>query len=116
MAVLIEHVLHSTFCAPFSDVCAAMNPQELEVMRMLYENGCTPSGEEACCLRLRGSGGDGGSTGAESRSSYLEMYKEKKEEKVRVIYMAIRTACSMYRAVRIMCIYSCLLSQSCRSQ
>lgn len=32
--------------------------------------------------RLRGAGGDGGSTGAESRSSYLEMYKEKKEEKV----------------------------------
>ena len=33
-------------------------------------------------LRLRGGGGDGGSTGAESRSSYLEMYKERKEEKV----------------------------------
>lgn len=33
-------------------------------------------------LRFRGGGGDGGSTGAESRSSYLEMYKERKEDKV----------------------------------
>jgi hypothetical protein len=33
-------------------------------------------------LRLRGGGGDGGSTGAESRSSYLEMYKERKDDKV----------------------------------
>lgn len=32
--------------------------------------------------RFRGGGGDGGSTGAESRSSYLEMYKEKKQEMV----------------------------------
>lgn len=31
---------------------------------------------------LRGGGGDGGSTGAESRSSYLEMYAPKKLEKV----------------------------------
>jgi hypothetical protein len=33
-------------------------------------------------LRLRGGGGDGGATGAESRSSYLEMYMEKKPDKV----------------------------------
>ena len=32
--------------------------------------------------RLRGGGGDGGATGAESRSSYLEMYMGKKPEKV----------------------------------
>jgi hypothetical protein len=32
--------------------------------------------------RLRGGGGDGGSTGSESRSSYLEMYAIKKPEKV----------------------------------
>ena len=34
--------------------------------------------------RMRGGGGDGGSTGAESRSAYLDMYKEKKTEKVRL--------------------------------
>ena len=33
-------------------------------------------------LRLRGGGGDGGATGAESRDSYLEMYREKKKDKV----------------------------------
>ena len=35
-------------------------------------------------LRLRGGGGDGGATGAESRISYLEMYASKKPDKVRV--------------------------------
>jgi hypothetical protein len=33
-------------------------------------------------LRIRGGGGDGGSTGAESRASYLEMYATKKPDKV----------------------------------
>lgn len=33
--------------------------------------------------RLRGGGGDGGATGAESRSCYLEMYLGKKPDKVR---------------------------------
>ena len=33
--------------------------------------------------RLRGGGGDGGSTGAESRSSFLEMYARKKPAKAR---------------------------------
>lgn len=32
--------------------------------------------------KLLGGGGDGGSTGAESRSSYLEMYQDKKPDKV----------------------------------
>ena len=35
-------------------------------------------------LRLRGGGGDGGSTGAESRASYLEMYATKKPSKARL--------------------------------
>ena len=42
------------------------------------------------CLRLRGGGGDGGATGAESRSSYLEMYKEKKTGEMR---SALAPAC-----------------------
>lgn len=36
-------------------------------------------------LRLVGGGGDGGSTGAESRDCYLDMYKEKKASKVQHI-------------------------------
>jgi hypothetical protein len=42
------------------------------------EHGATLS----ACSRLLGGGGDGGSTGAESRSCYLEMYAEKKPDKV----------------------------------
>jgi hypothetical protein len=59
--------------------------ETVEGFRDVFDSGCTLSGLETCSLRLRGAGGDGGSTGAESRSSYLEMYKEKKEEKVRII-------------------------------
>lgn len=40
--------------------------------------------------RLRGGGGDGGSTGAESRSSFLEMYATKKVAKVLVNGSAFR--------------------------
>ena len=40
------------------------------------------------CLRLRGGGGDGGATGAESRSSYLEMYKTQKPGEVRASRVA----------------------------
>ena len=35
--------------------------------------------------KLRGGGGDGGSTGAESRSSFLEMYATKKAAKVLLV-------------------------------
>lgn len=37
-------------------------------------------------LRLRGGGGDGGATGAESRISYLEMYMGKKVDKASPCY------------------------------
>jgi hypothetical protein len=40
------------------------------------------SGNDDTVLRCRGGGGDGGSTGAESRSCYLEMYKGKQHDKV----------------------------------
>lgn len=41
---------------------------------------------------LCGGGGDGGATGAESRSSYLEMYKDKVADKA--CYPADAAACS----------------------
>ena len=45
--------------------------------------------------RLCGGGGDGGSTGAESRVSYLEMYASKRPEKVRTpLLSAVRLAYS----------------------
>ncbi|KAA6425493.1 MAG: UPF0549 C20orf43 protein [Trebouxia sp. A1-2] len=53
-------------------------PQEVQ----LASAGVRPGDFIALHKRLRGGGGDGGSTGAESRSSFLEMYATKKAAKV----------------------------------
>ena len=45
--------------------------------------------------RLRGGGGDGGSTGAESRSSFLEMYATKKAAKVCSAALKFQAFCSV---------------------
>ena len=45
-------------------------------------------------LRLRGGGGDGGATGAESRISYLEMYASKKPDKVGLKNFSPFVSCS----------------------
>ena len=47
----------------------------------LAEAGVAAGAALTAQLRLRGGGGDGGSTGAESRSCYLEMYAGKKPDK-----------------------------------
>ncbi len=44
--------------------------------------GILPGSQVNVAVRARGGGGDGGSTGAESRSSFLEMYAQKKPDKV----------------------------------
>jgi hypothetical protein len=44
--------------------------------------GLTSGDAVNVALRVLGGGGDGGSTGAESRSCYLEMYQRKKPDKV----------------------------------
>lgn len=51
------------------------------------------------CLRLRGGGGDGGATGAESRSSYLEMYKTQKTGAVRASRCAAPRRLALTRGV-----------------
>lgn len=51
-----------------------------DVLASLEQLGTPPTLQ--LCFRLRGGGGDGGATGAESRSCYLEMYAEKKNDKV----------------------------------
>lgn len=48
----------------------------------LAQAGLSDGATVTVCSRLRGGGGDGGSTGAESRSCYLEMYAERKPDKV----------------------------------
>ena len=52
-----------------------------EKMMMLMTNVLVNRDEIAAERGLRGGGGDGGTTGAESRSTYLDMYKEKKKDK-----------------------------------
>lgn len=51
--------------------------------KRLGEVGLQPGSTLFTTCRLLGGGGDGGSTGAESRSCYLEMYATKKADKVR---------------------------------
>ena len=49
---------------------------------ILSDLGVVSGSRLEIALRLRGGGGDGGATGAESRISYLEMYASKKPDKV----------------------------------
>ena len=54
----------------------------LDLRQSLVAAGVVPGASLQLLPRLRGGGGDGGSTGAESRSCYLEMYLGKKPDKV----------------------------------
>lgn len=56
--------------------------RQLNESLQLPAAGLSDGGTVTVCSRLRGAGGDGGSTGAESRSCYLEMYAERKPDKV----------------------------------
>lgn len=58
------------------------NGRQLQDGVTLLAAGVSAGATLAVTRRLRGGGGDGGSTGAESRSCYLEMYAEKKPDKV----------------------------------
>jgi hypothetical protein len=54
----------------------------LNPLSTVAAEGLPPCATLQLVARLRGGGGDGGSTGAESRSSYLEMYMGKRPDKV----------------------------------
>lgn len=58
------------------------NSRQLQDASTLLQAGVAEGTTLSISCRLRGGGGDGGSTGAESRSCYLEMYAEKKPDKV----------------------------------
>jgi hypothetical protein len=58
------------------------NSKQLDDTATLSQAGVTDGATLSISSRLRGGGGDGGSTGAESRSCYLEMYAERKPDKV----------------------------------
>ena len=56
--------------------------QRLSDQKTLREAQIADSSWLTAHMKVRGGGGDGGATGAESRSSYLEMYMSKKPDKV----------------------------------
>jgi hypothetical protein len=60
------------------------NRRQLQDSSTLADAAVHDGATISVCSRLRGGGGDGGSTGAESRSCYLEMYAQRKPDKVRV--------------------------------
>lgn len=69
----------ATLCSP---MVLVHNSRQLQESSTLQQAGVTNGATLSVVLRVRGGGGDGGSTGAESRSCYLEMYAEKKPDKV----------------------------------
>lgn len=79
--------LHSSSCFLFTPelqrvVCGG---RTLDPHSSLAAAGVPPGATLELLPRLLGGGGDGGSTGAESRSCYLEMYAGKKADKVKAV-------------------------------
>ncbi|KAK4374835.1 hypothetical protein RND71_005512 [Anisodus tanguticus] len=58
------------------------NGKPMNDSTLLYKSGISPFSTLVLRFRLRGGGGDGGATGAESRDCYLKMYAEKKPDKI----------------------------------
>ncbi|XP_059290463.1 uncharacterized protein LOC132044000 [Lycium ferocissimum] len=57
------------------------NGKPVKDSTLLCNSGISPFSTLILRFRLRGGGGDGGATGAESRDCYLKMYAEKKPDK-----------------------------------
>ena len=74
------HISCSSFCLCLQSVTYRGRP--CGAQSTLGDLGAGSGSRLDVVLRLRGGGGDGGATGAESRISYLEMYASKKPDKV----------------------------------
>lgn len=79
------------------------NSKQLDDAATLAQAGVTDGSTLTVSARLLGGGGDGGSTGAESRSCYLEMYAEKKPDKVGEVVVVGRGNSSSCAAVQQSC-------------
>lgn len=77
------------------------NGKQLSEDASLEAAGVSNGATISVCSRLRGGGGDGGSTGAESRSCYLEMYASRKPDKVGVCLWAVLCGCAVRDAANI---------------
>lgn len=71
--------IHQTLA---SSTFFTLNGRLLSDSDTVETSGVTSSSTLSLRLRLSGGGGDGGATGAESRDCYLNMYAEKKPDKV----------------------------------
>ena len=74
------HISYSSSCLCLQSVTYRGRP--CGAQSTLSDLGAGSGSRLDVVLRLRGGGGDGGATGAESRISYLEMYASKKPDKV----------------------------------
>lgn len=79
----LRHLKRSLFpTADSSGLYFTLNGKPLEDSTPIVGSGVSPLSTLVLRCRLRGGGGDGGATGAESRDCYLNMYAEKKPDKV----------------------------------
>ncbi|XP_030523676.1 replication termination factor 2 [Rhodamnia argentea] len=79
----LRHLKRSLFPAADSpDLYFTLNGKPLQDSTPIVGSGVSPLSTLVLRCRLRGGGGDGGATGAESRDCYLNMYAVKKPDKV----------------------------------
>ncbi|KAF8074409.1 hypothetical protein N665_1104s0017 [Sinapis alba] len=81
-SVLTLSGLTSLLESSLSDFCVALDGKPLNASTRIQVSKLPSFSVLTLYPRLRGGGGDGGATGAESRDCYLNMYAEKKPDKV----------------------------------
>ncbi|KAG2310837.1 hypothetical protein Bca4012_025341 [Brassica carinata] len=81
-SVLTLSGLTSLLRQSLSDFCVALDGKPLNASTRIQASELPSVSVLALYPRFRGGGGDGGATGAESRDCYLNMYAEKKPDKV----------------------------------
>jgi hypothetical protein len=89
------------------------NSRQLQGSATLAEAALYDGATLSVCSRLRGGGGDGGSTGAESRSCYLEMYAQRKPDKVGAGVLCCRNwITNSWHAIILHCFCMCSATNS----
>ncbi|XP_010545464.1 PREDICTED: protein RTF2 homolog [Tarenaya hassleriana] len=78
----LHSLLESSHRQSLSDFCFVLNGKPLDITSRISVSEIPPVSTLTLYPRYRAGGGDGGATGAESRDCYLNMYAEKKPDKV----------------------------------
>ncbi|KAL0735048.1 hypothetical protein Bca4012_011258 [Brassica carinata] len=78
----LTSLLEPTHRRSLSDFSFSLDGKPLNASTRIQVSNLSPVSMLTLHPRLRGGGGDGGATGAESRDCYLKMYAEKKPDKV----------------------------------